>query len=284
MDCVIILIAGINRSLFPEIMDKITPIFENYDVQSSHSHIIVPEKVVEIPIHYTGNLQELQNILAEILMDNEIDVAVLPKNRPPIKLLIADMDSTMIYQECIDELADYAGKKQQVSEITRRAMRGELEFEESLIKRVECLRGLHISVLKECFEHRIKMMSGASDLITHLRKNDVYCALVSGGFTFFAQLVAKQLNFNTYRANILMAYDDVLTGQVEMPILGRAAKKQALMTFIKEKNISADMTMAVGDGAGLGIAYHAKPAVSSAARIAIRFADLSALKYLLKKN
>jgi phosphoserine phosphatase len=199
------------------------------------------------------------------------------------------MDSTMIQQECIDELADYANKKEQVSEITERAMRGELEFEESLTERVSCLKGISVSQMKECYAERITYTPGGKDLISFMKKNGAYTALVSGGFTFFAQFVANEIGFNTYRANELVALDGVLTGEVKPPILGRASKKEALDEFIGFHRLSYDDVIAVGDGAndldmlnaaGLGVAFHAKPAVAEQARVAINFADLSALTYL----
>ena len=270
-------------------MDYITPILQEKQI-SMGTPRMVNEKVVEIYIDKVADLIDLQDEFMVFLHPLQIDVAVLPVKNRRKKLLIADMDSTMIKQECIDELADYAGKKAEVSAITERAMQGELNFEESLIQRVQTLQGLPISTLQKCYDERIDLMDGSVELLAYMNHHKAFTALVSGGFTFFVEQVSKRLGFSAYRANTLLSQDGKLTGKVQMPILGREAKKEALIEYAKAQNISLDDTIAVGDGAndlsmlltaGLGVAYHAKPAVAAQARVAIHFADLSALKYIM---
>ena len=210
------------------------------------------------------------------------DVFVRPADPPAPQLLIADMDSTMITVECIDELADYAGVKPQVAEITERAMRGELDFAGSLRARVALLKGLPVDVLARCYEERVRIMPGANTLIRTLKAQGVRTLLVSGGFTFFAEHVASKIGFDAFRANVLGVADGALDGSVVHPILGAEAKKIALL----EQGIEVAATIAIGDGAndipmlqaaGLGIAYHGKPKVVAAAGAAVRYGDLTAV-------
>lgn len=280
--------AGTKTTLSPSIMDYITPLLQEKQISTVNPRMI-NEKMVEIDILYAGDLIELQDELIVYLHPLKIDVAVLPKKNRRKKLLIADMDSTMIKQECIDELADYAGKKKEVASVTESAMQGNLNFEESLIARVAHLKGLPISVLQKCYDERIELMDGSLEMMAYMQEHKIFTALVSGGFTFFVEQVTKRLGFHAFRANTLLSADSVLTGKVQMPILGRDAKKTALIDYAKMQNIDLADTMAVGDGAndlsmlmtaGLGVAYHAKPNVAAQARVAIHFADLTALKYL----
>ncbi|QHQ37342.1 phosphoserine phosphatase SerB [Algicella marina] len=200
------------------------------------------------------------------------------------------MDSTMIEVECIDELADYAGVKPQVSDITERAMRGELDFEEALRERVSLLKGLPVSVLQECYNQRITFSPGAAALLAGLRGAGVETALVSGGFTFFSERVAAELGFHSHQANSLEVDNGHLTGRVTPPILGRAAKEEALRRISERLGISPFQAVAIGDGAndlamigaaGLGIAYKAKPAVAAEADVRLDHSDLSAVLALI---
>ena len=218
-----------------------------------------------------------------------LDVNILKAANRRKKLLIADMDSTIIQQECIDEIAEYAGKRAEISAITERAMRGELDFEGALKERVAMLKGLPESVLQETFDKRIVLTPGALTLVKTMNRMGAMTALVSGGFTFFTSRVAAETGFQYNQANTLLAADGALTGEVAMPILGRAAKQEALERLAKEKHIDLADTMAVGDGAndlsmlgrsGLGVAFHAKPAVAEAAHARIGHGDLTALLYL----
>lgn len=240
------------------------------------------------------NLYDIQRELSEKLYHDAIDVAVIPAENRHKKLLISDMDSTMIQQECIDELADFVGKKAEISAITEEAMQGKLNFEESLISRVAHLKGLPENILQKCYDEKIILMDGAKSLLDYMRQNHSHTVLVSGGFTFFAQRVADALGFDEYHANILeFDTNQYLTGTVKSPILGKEAKLSILEKIAFEKNISLTNCLAVGDGAndlamikaaGLGVAYHAKPAVASAARVAIHFCGLEALIYLQKET
>ena len=205
------------------------------------------------------------------------------------QMLLADMDSTMIQQECIDELADVAGVGERVKEITARAMNGELDFEGALTERVGLLRGLPESVITQVIEERITFMPGGHDLLRTMKANGAYCALVSGGFTAFTGFVAETLGFDENRANILMIEDGKLTGVPSRPILGREAKVQALIEISERLGLAHDAVMAVGDGAndlgmlnlaGAGVALHAKPSVAAQCDIRINHGDLSALLYI----
>lgn len=205
------------------------------------------------------------------------------------KVLLADMDSTMIQQECIDELADEAGIGARVREITARAMNGELDFDGSVIERVGLLKGLPESIITKVVAERITFMPGAEILLSTLKANGVYTALVSGGFTAFTAKVAADLQFDENRANTLMVADGKLTGEVGRPILGREAKITALEQITARLGLSEDEVMAVGDGAndlgmlgraGAGVALHAKPSVAAECDIRINHGDLSALLFL----
>lgn len=218
-----------------------------------------------------------------------VDVNIVPAHNLRKKLLIADMDSTIIQQECIDELADFAGKRTEISAITERAMRGELDFEAALKDRVAMLKGVPESALAETFERRITLTPGARILVQTMNKMGAVTALVSGGFTFFTDRVAAATGFYATQANDLRICNGVLTGAVTEPILGRTAKQNALQSMANDKAIALDQTLAVGDGAndlsmllsaGLGVAYHAKPAVAEAAHTRIDNGDLTALLYL----
>lgn len=218
-----------------------------------------------------------------------IDVNLIDVKHRRKRLFVADMDSTIIEQECIDELAEFAGKRAEISDITERAMRGELDFEGALTERVAMLEGLPETVLEEAFEKRISLTPGARTLVQTMNAAGAVTALVSGGFTFFTSRIAAACGFQHHQANELIIKDGRLTGEVAKPILGRAAKQNALLRLAGENNIDLADTLAVGDGAndlsmleraGLGVAFHAKPAVADAAHVRIDHGDLTALLYL----
>jgi len=205
------------------------------------------------------------------------------------KLLIADMDSTIIGQECIDEMGDVLGIKPRIAAITERAMRGELDFEGALRERMALLAGLTQADLQGIFDARITVNPGARTLVATMRANSAFTALVSGGFTFFTSRVAQVVGFDVDRANLLETSDGRLTGRVVEPILGREAKLAALEAFSSAHGIAAPLTLAVGDGAndlamiraaGLGVAFRAKPLVAAEAHASIVHGDLTALLYL----
>jgi phosphoserine phosphatase len=218
-----------------------------------------------------------------------IDLAVQPAVGRKKRMLIADMDSTMIQQECIDELADEAGVGPYVAGITARAMNGELEFEAALRARVGLLKGLEEAVIARVIRDRITLMPGGPALVATMRGNGGYAALVSGGFTAFTGAIAGVLGFDENRANTLLVESGRLTGAVAEPILGRAAKVQALEEISVRLGISPAEAVAVGDGAndlgmlglaGMGVALHAKPSVQVECQVRVNHGDLSALLYL----
>jgi len=215
----------------------------------------------------------------------EADVCVLPAANRRKRLLISDMDSTIIGQECLDELADFAGLKAEVSAITERAMRGELDFEGALTTRVAMLKGLELSALEAAYRERITLNPGARTLTATMKAHGAHAVLVSGGFTFFTSRVADMSGFDAHRGNTLMDDGAALTGEVGQPILGREAKLTALDEASAAHGLVRDDALALGDGAndldmiraaGLGIAYHAKPIVAEQATAAISHTDLTA--------
>lgn len=231
---------------------------------------------------------EVESALGGVLADAPIDIIVQPAQHRRKRLLIADMDSTIIGQECIDELADFAGLKAEISAITEKAMRGELDFEAALIERVGMLRGLSEKVLEEAFTDRISLNPGAKTLVETMNAHGAATLLVSGGFTYFVERIARLAGFKGHQANDLIFNGGKLTGDVRRPILGRQAKESALRKGAAEHSVPLIETLAVGDGAndldmlaaaGLGVAYRAKPKVAAAADASIRFSDLTALLY-----
>lgn len=215
-----------------------------------------------------------------------IDICVQPWNGRKKRLLIADMDSTIIGCECIDELADFAGVKDRVSEITERAMRGELDFEAALRERVAMLKGLPLADLQRAYDERVRLNPGARTLVRTMTANGARAFLVSGGFSFFTSRVAQAAGFQADRANTLIEAGETLAGTVGEPILGREAKLAALREEAAALGLEMSATLAVGDGAndlamieaaGLGVAYRAKPIVAAQADAKVDHADLTAL-------
>lgn len=225
----------------------------------------------------------------EGLQGMRVDLVVQPAEGRRKRLLLADMDSTMIEQECIDELADEAGVGARVAEITRRAMNGELDFEAALRERVGLLKGLPVAVIDRVIRDRITLMPGGRELVATMKANGGYAALVSGGFTAFTARIAAVLGFDENRANTLISDGDFLAGTVAEPILGRQAKVDALVEITAHLGISEAEAMAVGDGAndlgmlnraGAGVALHAKPVVAAECDIRINHGDLTALLFI----
>jgi len=234
---------------------------------------------------YTRDLGFLQSKLSSLGV--AADICIQPTADRKKSLLICDMDSTLIGQECIDELADFAGVKERVSGITERAMRGELDFEAALTERVGLLKGLDLSVLETCFEERIHLNPGAITLCQTMKANGAKTVIVSGGFTFFTQRVAKACGFESHHANVLLDDGTLLLGDVGRPILGREAKQDTLEKYSRDLGGSSN-AIAIGDGAndlamiqaaGLGVAFYAKPAVAAAAHCAINHTDLTTALY-----
>lgn len=243
---------------------------------------------VAADILFPGAEATLAERIRSALGGRPLDVMIQPVAHRRKKLFLADMDSTMIGQECIDELADFAGLKAHVSAITERAMRGEIAFEPALRERVALLKNLKTSVVDDVLAKHITLTPGGRELVATMRKHGAYACLVSGGFTLFTRAIAAQIGFDENRANTLLTDGDRLAGKVAEPILGREAKKAALVELRTKLNLKNEETIAVGDGAndldmlqdaGLGVAFHAKPAVAAAAAARIDHGDLTALLY-----
>jgi len=217
------------------------------------------------------------------------DINVVRAQHRRKKLLVADMDSTIISCECLDELADMAGLRKKVAAITERAMRGEIEFDAALRERVAMLKGLPLDALERTWKERVRLNPGAKALTATMKAHGARTLLVSGGFTYFAERVAREAGFERARANVLLDDGSALTGKVREPILGREAKLAALELEVVRLGIDFSETLAVGDGAndldmisraGLGVAWHAKPLVAEAAGAGIDQGDLRTLLYL----
>ena len=234
---------------------------------------------------YPENLQEVW----QACQDEQIDLVVQRAENRQKKVLLADMDSTMIEQECIDELAAEAGIGDKVARITERAMNGELDFSQALRERVGLLKGLEEAAIERVMKNRISFMPGGDTLVATMKKHGAYCALVSGGFTDFTSRVADHLGFDENRANTLLRENGQLTGEVADPILGKDAKVEALNQIVSARTLESADVIAVGDGAndlgmlklaGSGVALHAKPIVAQQANMRLNFADLTGLLYI----
>ena len=217
-----------------------------------------------------------------------VDVVVQGEARRRKRLLVADMDSTMITVECIDELADYAGLKADVAAVTERAMRGEIDFAAALGERVALLKGLAEETLDRCHSERVRLTPGARPLVRTMRREGAYCLLVSGGFSRFADRVASAIGFDAAISNELPIANGRVTGAVAEPIVGAEAKRQALLEAAALHDLDIADCLAIGDGAndipmlkaaGLGVAYRAKPRVAAAAEARIKHNDLGALLF-----
>ena len=249
-----------------------------------------PEIAADISFAPEGGFEpvEIETLLRAALDHAPVDIVVQPLEGRRKKLFVADMDSTIIGQECIDELADLVGVKAHVAAITERAMRGEIAFEPALRERVALLAGLEASVVADVIANRITLTPGAKTLVGTMRANGAYTALVSGGFTSFTDVIAGSVGFDENRANRLVIENGKFAGRVVDPILGADAKLASLRELRARFGLSREETMAAGDGAndlpmlreaGLGVAYHAKPAVAAAAAARIDNGDLTALLY-----
>ena len=279
--------AGLDAGLISAVRASFEP------TQLSAERWLAPAIAWEGVLHVPPGLapRDLTHRLAAVVAGRPIDINVVPAD--PVhrrkKLLVADMESTIIEQECLDELAAYAGVRDRVSEITARAMRGELAFEAALSERLALLKGLDARILEEIYASRVSLMPGAATLVGTMRRDGAHCALVSGGFSFFSQRIAARLNFDSAEANVLEIAAGKLTGRVRQPVLGREAKLAALEQLTLKFGLNAEDTLAVGDGAndlamlrtaGFGVAFRAKPILAQAAALRIDHGDLTALLYL----
>ena len=255
-------------------------------VTNLSQNVVEPHKAVDL--HFTGDATAARRALEEAIPG--VDVIVQATAHRRRTLIIADMDSTMITVECIDELADYAGIKAEIAAVTEAAMRGELDFEGALRSRVALLQSLPETAIEACLAERVKIMPGARELVRTVRANGGYAVLVSGGFTRFAEPVGAEIGFDRVIANRLGIAGGMLDGSVANPIIGAQSKRDALFAAMAERGLNVEATLAVGDGAndipmieaaGLGIAYHAKPKTRAAASAAVLFGDLSAILYAM---
>ena len=254
-----------------------------------HAQWLFDGVAADIPFDEDGEaVGTIEHRLREARGDLPIDIVVQPLAFRRKKLFLADMDSTMIGQECVDELADFAGFKTHVAAITERAMRGEIAFEPALRERVALLKGLPVDVVDKVLKERITVTPGGRELVATMRDHGAWTCLISGGFTLFTSAVAAKIGFQENRANELVVEDGKLTGEVAEPIVGRAAKLAALTALRESFDLDDIDTLVVGDGAndldmikqaGLGVAFHAKPAVAAAAAARIDHGDLTALLY-----
>ncbi len=245
---------------------------------------------LEIPFRVIGaGVADVKAAARAALEGAEIDANIVSSNGRKKRLLIADMDSTIIGVECIDEVADFAGVKNLVAPITERAMRGELDFEGALTERVGLLRDLPVETLQQVYDERVRLNPGARTLVQTMNAMGAATALVSGGFTFFSSRVSEAAGFKSHQANVLLEEDGKLSGLVALPILGREAKLEALKRICAERGFGPREAVAVGDGAndlamlgaaGLGVAYRAKPAVAAAADARLEHSDLTAILHL----
>lgn len=259
--------------------------------QTSHVRLLGTEEkwaAVEIAVAIVETDIEWSRSRLREFFSGRADTALLPARNRKKRLLISDMDSTIIQQECLDELAAYAGLKDEIAAITARAMAGELDFEGALTERVGKLKGLSLTALEQCYIERISLMPGARTLTATMSANKAYCLLVSGGFTYFTSRVAKTAGFQGDRGNLLLDDGTSLTGDVGQPILGREAKLEAMDDAAFANGLNRLDALAMGDGAndlamieaaGLGLAVHAKPIVADAADAAIAVTDLTTALY-----
>ncbi|WP_119392503.1 phosphoserine phosphatase SerB [Taklimakanibacter lacteus] len=285
MDSVVILIAAPgSRAIGPAMVSRLRDLTGHPPQWLSKGEVLETFVATATP--------ELRAELGLLVKDHPIDVAIVPaqhRSQRRKRLLIADMDSTMIGQECIDELGALAGVGDRIKAITLSAMRGELDFEQALKARLALMKDLPEAAIGRVLKERITFTPGGRTLIATMRAHGAYAALVSGGFVQFTGHVATELGFDEHRANELLIEDGKLTGGVREPILGKDAKVQALTDLTHRLGLSLEDTIAVGDGAndipmlqasGLGVALHAKPKVREAAAVSIVHGDLTALLYL----
>jgi phosphoserine phosphatase len=288
MELVVTLIADSGKeALSKTFVEGMAPSLALSELEVSDIRWLEPGVAADVFVR--GELKAVDAAVAAIVADQPVDAVVQPVAGRQKKLLISDMDSTMITVECIDELADFVGKKAEVSLITERAMNGELNFEAALTERVALLKDLPNGVLRQCYEERVTLMPGAKALVATMKAHGAQAILVSGGFTFFTGRVREALGFDEDYANLLEIAHGVLTGRVIPPILGKEAKLRTLQEACREQGIGTAEVMAVGDGAndlpmlmaaGLGVAYRAKPVVRAQAAARIMHCDLSALLYV----
>ncbi|GHF30704.1 phosphoserine phosphatase SerB [Kordiimonas sediminis] len=288
MSLVLTLIVNPLETEINPIIDHIRNLFKHDGMSVTDVKSLSDGEAVDI--YFSGyDLSMARQMINAALVMFTVDYAVQPVKSRKKKLFLADMDSTMITVECIDELADFANIRSEVESITEAAMRGELDFSQSLTRRVSLLKGLEEDMLQRCFDERVELMPGGRTVIQTMRKHGAYTALVSGGFTFFSGRVADALGFHQHTSNTLGLIDGKLTGTVIPPICDANTKLETLRQLKRDHHLHYDDVLAVGDGAndlpmikeaGLGVAYHAKPVVSAVADASIHHSDLTALLFM----
>lgn len=278
-------------------MFNITLIGTDSPVSESHAQLldnaqnlswIIEHKILRFQTKDELSIEQIQTLRAQLDGD-KIDVFCTPANATPKKLFLADMDSTIVTSETLDELADEAGIKDQIAAITTRAMRGELDFEEALTERVGLLEGLPEDALKRTLDST-EISTGGEQLLNGLKAQNIYCVLVSGGFTYFTGAIATELGFDSHHGNTLYIENGALTGTVGTPILDKESKLTYLKQYCAEQGIDITGTITIGDGAndlpmleaaGLGIGYKPKPLVEERILNCIRYTDLSSVLYII---
>lgn len=289
MELVVTLIADPAKNILtPSFADSMAAVLAAQGTAVTKTQWLAPNRACDLLLSHASEA-DINKKAHDFIKDFPIDAVVQPVDGRRKDLLISDMDSTIITVECIDELADFVGKKAEVAQITERAMNGELDFEAALTERVALLAGLPESVLQQAYSERVKLMPGAKELVATMKANGGYGVLVSGGFTFFTSRVRDEVGFDEDHSNRLEIADGKLTGRVIPPILGKEAKLQSLKHICAIKRIPRPLALAVGDGAndlpmlqaaGLGVAYHAKPTVRAQSKAQINHNDLRALLYI----
>lgn len=286
MRSVLSLVAGSGITLDSKLVDLAADEAARAGAKASAPAWLAPERVCDTA--FDGDSATVRDRVRAALADQRIDVNVVPEAGRRKRLLVADMESTVIQNEMLDELADFVGARDRVAEITRRAMNGELDFAAAVRERVTLLKGLPEAVLEKAMT-RVRIMPGAAALVATMRANGAYTALVSGGFTWFTGRIKEQLGFDSHQANELIVLGKHIMGRVREPILGREAKEAALRALAAAHGVTPAEAITVGDGAndlpmlkaaGLGVAYHAKPAVAAEATVRVDHGDLTALLYL----
>jgi phosphoserine phosphatase len=274
-------------ALDPALVSRVRGALEALGAAPGTPDWLAEREAVDIPFAEAAAEQAAAAARAA-LADAPVDAIATPAEGRRKRLLVADMDSTIVTSETLDEIAAYAGLKEKIAEITRRSMNGELDFRQALVERVGMLKGLEVSALEATWA-QTAMMPGAAELVATMRANGATCCLASGGFTFFTGRVAEKLGFHHHVSNVLLIEDGKLTGQVAEPVFDRNAKLATLTRLATENSLPMAATLAVGDGAndldmiqaaGLGVAYRAKPVVAAAARARVDHTDLLALLYM----
>jgi phosphoserine phosphatase len=274
-------------ALDPALVSKVRGALDALGAAPGTPDWLAEREAVDIPFADAAAEQAAAAARA-VLASAPVDAIATPAEGRRKRLLVADMDSTIVTSETLDEIAAYAGLKEKIAEITRRSMNGELDFRQALVERVGMLAGLDVSALEATWAETA-MMPGAAELVATMRANGAICCLASGGFTFFTGRVAAKLGFHHHVSNVLLIEDGKLTGKVVEPVFDRNAKLSTLKQLATDNGLALAATLAVGDGAndldmiqaaGLGVAYRAKPVVAAAARARVDHTDLLALLYM----